>query len=148
MTDRYAVSNGSGYAILICWDEYAVLDRKLDTPYLMEVDTPYLMEVDTRIQLSTRTGLEVGWIRCIQDLDTAYWGFLGVGTTFDIFQNIILIQYLESAYLSLWIRNCVPNGVLAPGTTPEVVLWAIRFISVAFRSGLIDVTNVPALLLS
>ncbi|GKE57808.1 hypothetical protein Tco_1496993 [Tanacetum coccineum] len=39
--DRYTVSNGSGYAILICWDEYDVLDRKLDTPYPMEVDTPY-----------------------------------------------------------------------------------------------------------
>ncbi|GJW54548.1 hypothetical protein Tco_0098633, partial [Tanacetum coccineum] len=40
-------------------------------------------------------GLEVGWIRRIQVLDTAYWGFLGVGTTLDIFQNIILIPYLE-----------------------------------------------------
>ncbi|GJT09178.1 retrovirus-related pol polyprotein from transposon TNT 1-94 [Tanacetum coccineum] len=39
--DRYAVSNGSGYAVLISLNEYAVLDRKLDTPYLMEVDTPY-----------------------------------------------------------------------------------------------------------
>ncbi|GJY14300.1 hypothetical protein Tco_0383609 [Tanacetum coccineum] len=39
--DRYAVSNGSGYAVLICLSEYAVLDRGLDTPYLMEVDTPY-----------------------------------------------------------------------------------------------------------
>ncbi|GKA55229.1 hypothetical protein Tco_0754178 [Tanacetum coccineum] len=39
--DRYVVSNGSGYAVLICWDEYTVLDRELDTPYLMEVDTPY-----------------------------------------------------------------------------------------------------------
>ncbi|GKG40621.1 hypothetical protein Tco_0467398, partial [Tanacetum coccineum] len=36
-----------------------------------------------------------GWIRHIQELDTAYWGFLGVGTTLDIFQNIILILYLE-----------------------------------------------------
>ncbi|GJR87044.1 putative ribonuclease H-like domain-containing protein [Tanacetum coccineum] len=34
------------------------------------------------------------------ELDTAYWGFLGVGTTFDIFQNIILIPYLEYAVLS------------------------------------------------
>ncbi|GJW75496.1 putative reverse transcriptase domain-containing protein [Tanacetum coccineum] len=33
-------------------------------------------------------------------LDTAYWGFLGVGTTFDIFQNIILIPYLEYDILS------------------------------------------------
>ncbi|GKF16663.1 hypothetical protein Tco_0061581, partial [Tanacetum coccineum] len=40
-------------------------------------------------------GLEVGWIRRIQELDTAYWGFLGVGTTLDIIQNIILIPYLE-----------------------------------------------------
>ncbi|GJV31935.1 hypothetical protein Tco_1392335 [Tanacetum coccineum] len=33
-------------------------------------------------------------------LDTVYWGFLGVGTTFDIFQNIILIPYLEYGVLS------------------------------------------------
>ncbi|GJQ94532.1 hypothetical protein Tco_0005671 [Tanacetum coccineum] len=45
-------------------------------------------------------GLEVGWIRRIQELDTAYWGFLGVGTTLDIFQNIILIPYLEYGVLS------------------------------------------------
>ncbi|GKC97979.1 hypothetical protein Tco_1267325 [Tanacetum coccineum] len=31
--DRYAVSNGSGYAVLICLSEYAVLDRGLDMPY-------------------------------------------------------------------------------------------------------------------
>ncbi|GJW57941.1 hypothetical protein Tco_0104672 [Tanacetum coccineum] len=43
--------------------------------------------------------LEVGWIRRIQVLDTAYWEFLGVGTTFDIFQNIILIPYLEYGVL-------------------------------------------------
>ncbi|GKE36393.1 retrovirus-related pol polyprotein from transposon TNT 1-94, partial [Tanacetum coccineum] len=34
-------------------------------------------------------------------LDTAYWGFLGVGTTLDIFQNIILISYLEYGVLIL-----------------------------------------------
>ncbi|GJV21953.1 hypothetical protein Tco_1370973 [Tanacetum coccineum] len=34
-------------------------------------------------------------------LDTAYWGFLRVGTTFDIFQNIILYPYLEYGVLSL-----------------------------------------------
>ncbi|GJX99339.1 hypothetical protein Tco_0356358 [Tanacetum coccineum] len=39
--NRYAVSNGSGYAELISLSEYAVLDRELDTPYPMEVDTPY-----------------------------------------------------------------------------------------------------------
>ncbi|GJR82523.1 hypothetical protein Tco_0153308 [Tanacetum coccineum] len=45
-------------------------------------------------------GLEVGWIRRIQKLDMAYWGFLGVRTTLDIFQNIILIPYLEYGVLS------------------------------------------------
>ncbi|GKC57811.1 hypothetical protein Tco_1085409 [Tanacetum coccineum] len=39
--DRYAVSNGSGYTVLIGLGEYAVLDRELDTSYLMKVDTPY-----------------------------------------------------------------------------------------------------------
>ncbi|GJQ98157.1 ulp1 protease family, C-terminal catalytic domain-containing protein [Tanacetum coccineum] len=54
-----------------------------------------------RLNLETLApGLEVGWIRRIQELDTAYWGFLGVGTTLDIFQNIILIPYLEYGVLS------------------------------------------------
>ncbi|GJZ00249.1 retrovirus-related pol polyprotein from transposon TNT 1-94, partial [Tanacetum coccineum] len=35
-----------------------------------------------------------------KELDTAYWGFLGVGTTVDIFHNIILISYLEYGVLS------------------------------------------------
>ncbi|GJW59953.1 retrotransposon protein, putative, ty3-gypsy subclass [Tanacetum coccineum] len=47
--------------------------------------------------------LEVGWIRRIQVLDMAYYGFLGVGTTLDIFQNIILIPYLEYGVL-------IPSG--------------------------------------
>ncbi|GKA21214.1 putative reverse transcriptase domain-containing protein [Tanacetum coccineum] len=51
----------------------------------------------TRLDMS----LEVGWIRRIHVLDTTYWGFLGVGTTLDIFQNIILIPYLEYGVLSL-----------------------------------------------
>ncbi|GJZ26588.1 hypothetical protein Tco_0570841 [Tanacetum coccineum] len=36
-----------------------------------------------------------------KELDTAYWGFLGVGTTLDIFQNIIFIPYLKYGVLSL-----------------------------------------------
>ncbi|GKA33600.1 hypothetical protein Tco_0720029, partial [Tanacetum coccineum] len=47
--DQYAISNGSGYAVLICWDEYAVLDRELDTSYPVEVDTPHSI-VDQNIQ--------------------------------------------------------------------------------------------------
>ncbi|GJS98870.1 hypothetical protein Tco_0820040 [Tanacetum coccineum] len=39
--NRYAVSNESGYAVLINWIEYAILVRRLDTPYPVEVDMPY-----------------------------------------------------------------------------------------------------------
>ncbi|GJS80606.1 hypothetical protein Tco_0730487 [Tanacetum coccineum] len=59
--------------------------------------------------------LEVGWIRRIQVLDTAYWGFLGVGTTLDIFQNIILIPYLEYGVLSL-------SGY---GVLSFILLWSL-----------------------
>ncbi|GJW75970.1 hypothetical protein Tco_0137652 [Tanacetum coccineum] len=45
-------------------------------------------------------GLEGGSIRRIQVLDTAYWGFLGVGTKLDIFQNIHIL-FLEYSVLSL-----------------------------------------------
>ncbi|GJY98259.1 hypothetical protein Tco_0515169 [Tanacetum coccineum] len=67
--------------------------RELDTPYPMEVDTPYSA-------IDQNNGLEVSWILRIQVLDTVYWGFLGVGTTLDIFQNIIMIPYLEYDVLS------------------------------------------------
>ncbi|GKB10468.1 hypothetical protein Tco_0844391 [Tanacetum coccineum] len=52
--DRYVVFNRSEYAVLILLIEYAVLDRKLDTPYPMEVDTPYIYAVSSL-------------------MDTAYW---------------------------------------------------------------------------
>ncbi|GJY96201.1 hypothetical protein Tco_0512562 [Tanacetum coccineum] len=73
-------------------NEYTVLDRELDTPYPMEVDTPH-SAID-------QNSLEVGSIRRIQGLDTAYWGFLGVRTTLDIFQNIHIL-YLEYGILSI-----------------------------------------------
>ncbi|GJT99053.1 hypothetical protein Tco_1094571 [Tanacetum coccineum] len=38
-----------------------------------------------------------------KELDTAYWAFLGVGTTFDIFQNIIFL-FLNTMYRIFWIR--------------------------------------------
>ncbi|GJU34622.1 hypothetical protein Tco_1182976 [Tanacetum coccineum] len=65
---QYAVFNRTEYAVLIFLNEYALLDRKLDTPYPMEVDTPY-------------RGLEYGRYGISKVLDTAYWGFLGVRTT-------------------------------------------------------------------
>ncbi|GJT14571.1 hypothetical protein Tco_0861613 [Tanacetum coccineum] len=42
-------------------------------------------------------GLEVGSIRRIQGLDTAYWGFLGVGTTLDIFQEYFTYYIFNTA---------------------------------------------------
>ncbi|GKD25882.1 hypothetical protein Tco_1232096, partial [Tanacetum coccineum] len=36
--------------------------------------------------------LEYGQYGVSKCFDTAYWGFLGVGTTFDIFQNILFPQ--------------------------------------------------------
>ncbi|GJU17918.1 hypothetical protein Tco_1145884 [Tanacetum coccineum] len=59
------------------------------------------MEILEREFKNLKRSLEVGAIRRIQVLDMAYWGFLGVGTTLDIFQNIILIPYLEYGVLSL-----------------------------------------------
>ncbi|GKE27480.1 hypothetical protein Tco_1442864, partial [Tanacetum coccineum] len=51
--------------------------------------------------------LEVGWIRRIQVLDTAYRGFLRVGTTLDIFQNIQILVSLDTAY---WAYSSVVFG--------------------------------------
>ncbi|GJW57660.1 hypothetical protein Tco_0104391 [Tanacetum coccineum] len=47
------------------------------------------------IALAWTQGLEVGLTRRIHELDTAYWGFLRVGTKLDIFQNIIFVPYTE-----------------------------------------------------
>ncbi|GJY32157.1 DNA helicase [Tanacetum coccineum] len=61
-----------------------------------------------------------------KELDTVYWGFLGVGTTFDIFQNIILISYLE-------------YGVLSPLDT---AYWSLNFCGLLVSEG----TDTPYLL--
>ncbi|GJV38006.1 hypothetical protein Tco_1410483 [Tanacetum coccineum] len=46
--DQYAIFNGTEYAVLIFLNEYAVLDRKLDTPYPMKVDTLVpVQQIDT-----------------------------------------------------------------------------------------------------
>ncbi|GJS07667.1 putative reverse transcriptase domain-containing protein [Tanacetum coccineum] len=90
LDDRYAISNGSEYAVLIFLNEYAVLDRKLDTPYPMD---------GYAVSGIKAMGLEVGSIRRIQGIRYGVLEFLGVGTTFDIFQNIHIL-YLEYGVLS------------------------------------------------
>ncbi|GKG36728.1 hypothetical protein Tco_0444406, partial [Tanacetum coccineum] len=46
-------------------------------------------------------GLEYGRYGVSKVLDTAYRGFLGVGSTFDIFQNILFPYSLNTAYFLL-----------------------------------------------
>ncbi|GJY39887.1 hypothetical protein Tco_0426251, partial [Tanacetum coccineum] len=62
---------------------YAILDRKLDTPYPMEVDTPYRV-INKNSSVS---------IRHIQGIGYGVLEFLGVGTTFDIFQNLYILYF-------------------------------------------------------
>ncbi|GJR70111.1 heat shock 70 kDa protein 15-like protein [Tanacetum coccineum] len=71
---------------------------RLNLHGIVSVDSAQLIE-EEEVEVPVM-GLEVSWIQRIQELDTAYWGFLGVGTTLDIFQNIILIPCLEYDVLS------------------------------------------------
>ncbi|GJS42065.1 hypothetical protein Tco_0567108 [Tanacetum coccineum] len=50
-------------------------------------------------------GLEKGRYGISKAFDTVYWGFHGVGTAFDIFQNILFPYSLNTAYWSSWIRH-------------------------------------------
>ncbi|GJZ16896.1 hypothetical protein Tco_0553019 [Tanacetum coccineum] len=62
-------------------------------------------------------GLEYGRYGISKVLDMAYWGFLRVGTTFDIFQNILFPYSLNTAYhLSCIrrIRSCFFRGLWLP----------------------------------
>ncbi|GJY21484.1 hypothetical protein Tco_0394050 [Tanacetum coccineum] len=56
-------------------------------------------------------GLEKGRYGVSRVLDKAYWGFLGVGTTFDIFQNILFPYGLNTAY---WIFLDTAYSILFP----------------------------------
>nr|GEY79289.1 hypothetical protein [Tanacetum cinerariifolium] len=71
---------------------------ELDTPFPMEVDMPYPMEVDMPYRFIDQKSLEYGRYGVSQVLDMAYQGFLGVGNTFDIFENILLPYSLNTAY--------------------------------------------------
>ncbi|GJX58473.1 hypothetical protein Tco_0289863 [Tanacetum coccineum] len=54
---------------------------------------------------SPATGLESVSIRRIQGVGYGVLEFLGVGTTFDIFQNILFPYSLNTAYFLSWIRR-------------------------------------------
>ncbi|GJU50752.1 pentatricopeptide repeat-containing protein, partial [Tanacetum coccineum] len=78
--DRYAVSNESGYAVLIYWDEYAVLNRELDTTYPMEVDTPHGYTVSSL-------------------MDTTYWSSEYIARNGD--DDVLDILGLDSSILGM-----------------------------------------------
>ncbi|GJX56249.1 hypothetical protein Tco_0286146 [Tanacetum coccineum] len=91
---QYAVSRRSQYAVLEIWNEYNILEDIKRGPYSKKSLIRRIQSLDTPVWKSVRYGVS-------KELDTAYWGFLGVGTTLDIFQNIILIPYLEYDVLIL-----------------------------------------------
>ncbi|GKB79303.1 hypothetical protein Tco_0946198 [Tanacetum coccineum] len=70
-----------------------------------------------------------------KELDTAYWGFLGVGTTLDIFQNIIFVPYIEYGVLSI-----SGYGVLSFILCAESPLefWRSWYVEGHFWSGVIS----------
>ncbi|GKD76208.1 retrovirus-related pol polyprotein from transposon TNT 1-94 [Tanacetum coccineum] len=75
--------------------------KAVDPTHYHDMVDPLMYLTSSRPDLkSVGYGVSMYWIRRIHVLDTAYWGFLGVYTTFDIFQNIILIPYLEYGVLS------------------------------------------------
>ncbi|GJW94136.1 hypothetical protein Tco_0173808 [Tanacetum coccineum] len=85
----------------------------VDTNDILTNDKFPILDIWRKI-ISEDNGLEVGSIRRIQGLDTAYWGFLRVGTTLDIFQNIHIL------YLRYGVLGSSGYGVL--GFIP---LWSL-----------------------
>ncbi|GJS15363.1 xylulose kinase-1 [Tanacetum coccineum] len=86
------------------WDgknEYAVLDKKVR--YAVSNGSGYAV-----------SGLEFGRYGVLTEVNTAYRGFLGVGTTFDIFQNILLLylEYGVSTSSGYGVLNLVPSWSL------------------------------------
>ncbi|GJY50678.1 hypothetical protein Tco_0441525 [Tanacetum coccineum] len=95
--------------------------------------------MESECYLLNYLGLEVGSIRRIQGLDTAYWGFLGVGTTLDIFQNIIFIPYFQYgvlvfsgygvlSFIPLWSLEEHPKCCQAKGSKDEEKLVHLKMV--------------------
>ncbi|GJY21910.1 hypothetical protein Tco_0394476 [Tanacetum coccineum] len=72
--------------------------RSVVVSWYREYDLAHLKLIFEFSIYKVRKSVEYG---VSKKLDMAYWGFLGVGTTLDIFQNIILYPYLEYGVLSL-----------------------------------------------
>ncbi|GJS13195.1 hypothetical protein Tco_0407667 [Tanacetum coccineum] len=78
-------------------------------------------------------GLEYGRYGVSKVLDIAYRGFLGLGTTFDIFPNILFPYSLNTSYWFSWIRrigSCFFRGLFGGGCkccqVEVALLWRRR----------------------
>ncbi|GJV83987.1 hypothetical protein Tco_1523885 [Tanacetum coccineum] len=84
---------------------FCVLELELDIPLTSGSYTLRIPLVGSRFNrsnsLSLFKGLELVRYGVSNVLDMAYWGFLRVGTTFDIFQNILFPYSLNTAYCLL-----------------------------------------------
>ncbi|GJY64259.1 reverse transcriptase domain-containing protein [Tanacetum coccineum] len=74
------------------------------------------IETWDELRIAFISRLEVSSIRRIQVLDTAYWGFLGVGTMLDIFQNIKFAQIRRTLFDVITGR---PSGSLPSNSQPN-----------------------------
>ncbi|GJR76811.1 hypothetical protein Tco_0089176 [Tanacetum coccineum] len=100
--NQYAVFNGTEYAVLIFLNEYAVLDRKLDTPYPMEVDTPY--------RVIDQNSLEYGRYGVLTELEYGVLVFPGYGVltlfpswSFVKFRHIYAVSSMM--YMAYWMSE-------------------------------------------
>ncbi|GJS10705.1 reverse transcriptase domain-containing protein [Tanacetum coccineum] len=99
-----------------------------DHVYLLKIREILRWSASLDFQLNecsvTKSALNKVWksgsIRRIQVLDTAYWGFLGLGTTLDIFNNNFIDYYLDTGVLSPYY------GVLIFIPHLGVVLWGVQ----------------------
>ncbi|GJU71651.1 hypothetical protein Tco_1263056 [Tanacetum coccineum] len=81
-------------------------------------------------------------------LDMTYWGFLRVGTTFDIFQNIILIPYLEYGVLSPLDTAYWSSEYFAAGRIParlSIILTAFSSLFYGADYSFVSTTFIPPL---
>ncbi|GKB65958.1 hypothetical protein Tco_0927370 [Tanacetum coccineum] len=115
LREMYGAMYGKGYCYLLVLDDanlhMHLEDIKVDKTLRFAEEPVEIIDREvkslkcSRIPIVKSIGLEVDSIQRIQGLDTTYWGFLGVGTTLDIFQNIIFIPYFQYGILVFWIRR-------------------------------------------
>nr|GEV86041.1 reverse transcriptase domain-containing protein [Tanacetum cinerariifolium] len=112
---QYGVLVFSEYGVLIMFPSWSLVSAGTDMPYLLN---GYGV-------LVVRTGLVSVRYYVSKVLDTAFWGFHRVGTTFDIFQNIHLVylQYGVLVFSGYGILIMFPSwSLVSAGTNTSYLL--------------------------